>query len=174
MVNAWSSENGLVLSQLGVEEKSNEITAIPEVLKTLDLKNKTVTIDAMGCQTEIAAQIQKQKGDYVLSLKKNHLGLYQRVEEAFKKEVYENFKSTKYDFFRETTEGRGRFEERNYFLIEEVGFLSRAKEWKGLSRVGMVESSVTRNGKNSFERRYYITSLKSGAEDLKKKRRRPL
>lgn len=165
MVSAWATENGLVLSQIAVDKKSNEITATPELLNTLDIKNKIVTIDAMGAQTDIAEQVVNKKGDYVLALKKNHLSLYQRVTAAFEKGLETDFKDTDYDYFKENSEGHGRSEERNYFLLKDVSFLTRAKkEWKNLSSIGMVESLVTRNGKSTMEKRFYITSLKDTAE----------
>lgn len=164
MVSAWATSNGVVLSQLKVNDKSNEITAIPEVLKSLDIEGAIVTIDAMGCQTEIAGQIVKQKGDYVLALKKNHLGLYQRVEEAFNKGFETDFDKMDLSYHQTIDDKHGRFEERNYFVINNVDFLSQKKEWKSLSSIGLVESIVSRGDGVSVERRYYIISFKSEAE----------
>lgn len=164
MVSAWSSENGIVLSQEKVSEKSNEITAIPELLKTIDISGSVITIDAMGCQKEIASQIIKNKGNYVLALKQNHLGLYQRVEEVFKKGIETNFKKMDYDYHETNDDGHGRSEQRNYFLLREFDFLKSSKDWVGLKSFGMVESFVNRDGKVTHEKRYYITSLNSTAE----------
>ena len=163
MVSAWATSNGVVLSQLKVADKSNEITAIPEVLKSLDIEGAIVTMDAMGCQTEIAQQIVKQKGDYVLALKKNHLGLHQRVEEAFKRGFETDFEKMDLSYHQTTDDKHGRFEERNYFVINNVGFLNQKKEWKGLSSIGLVESIVNRGEDVSIERRYYLLSFKSEA-----------
>lgn len=164
MVSAWSSRNGIVLSQEKVSDKSNEITAIPEVLKSLNIQGAVVTLDAMGCQKTVATQIIKQKGDYVFGLKGNHKRTSQRVEEVFTKGIETNFKNMDYDYYQETNEGHGRHEERNYFLLKEVGFFKSSKDWAGLKSVGMVESITNRNNKISYERRYYLTSLNSTAE----------
>ena len=164
MVSAWSSQNGIVLSQEKVSEKSNEITAIPELLKTIDISGSTVTIDAMGCQKIIASQIIKQKGDYVLALKQNHLSLHQRVEEIFRKGIETNFKKMDYDYHETNVKGHGRSEQRSYFLLHEVDFLKSSSEWAGLKSLGMVESFVSRDNKVTQEKRYYITSLDSTAE----------
>ncbi len=165
MVSAWATENGIVLGQEKVEEKSNEITAIPEVLKSIDIKDCTVTIDAMGCQTEIASQIISQKGHYVLALKKNQQSFYERVEQAFSKGFETDFKGMSYDYYQTTDEKHGRFEERNYFTIRNVEFLNR-REWKGLSSIGLAESIITRNGSVSIEKRYYISSLSGDAKEF--------
>lgn len=164
MVSAWSSLNGIVLSQEKVSDKSNEITAIPEVLKSLNIEGAVITLDAMGCQKDIASQIIKQKGNYVMGLKGNHKGVNQRVEEVFKKGLETNFMNMEYDYFQETSHGHGRSEERNYFLLKDVSFFKSSKEWSGLKSVGMVEAIINRDNKVTYERRYYLTSLKGTAE----------
>lgn len=164
IVSAWSTKNGIVLSQEKVFEKSNEITAIPEVLNTIDISGSVVTIDAMGCQRNIVSQIINQKGDYVLALKKNQLSVSQRVEEIFRKGLQTNFKNIDYDYHQTINEGHGRFEERNFYLIKDVSFFKSSKDWAGLKSVGMVETFVNRDDKVTSECRYYLTSLDSTAE----------
>lgn len=166
LVSAWSTKRGICLGQLKVDDKSNEITAIPEVLDAIDIKGSTVTIDAMGCQTEIAATIVKKKADYVLALKENQKSFYERVEEAFKRGFETDFKSIRYSFHQTRDEAHGRVEERNYFKIDDIDFLNRSKEWAGLSAIGLVESIVTKNMNVTIEKRYYITSLQGDAEEF--------
>lgn len=164
LVSAWSTENGIVLSQEKVADKSNEITAIPEVLKSLNIEGSVVTLDAMGCQKDIASQIINQKGDYVLGLKGNHKGVNQRVEEVFNKGFESNFKKMNYDYHQEVSEGHGRYEERNYYLLRQVDFFQSSKEWSGLRSVGLVETFVNRDNKVTHEKRYYLTSLEGTAK----------
>ena len=124
MVSAWASSNGVVLSQHKVNDKSGEITAIPEVLKSLDIEGAIITIDAIGCQAGITEQIVKQKGDYVLVLKKNQRSLYQRVEEAFKRGFETDFDKMDLSYYQSIDDKHGRFEERNYFVINNIEFLN--------------------------------------------------
>lgn len=166
LVSAWATDRGIVLGQLKVEEKSNEITAIPEVLNSIDIKDSIVTIDAMGCQTEIAECIVKKKGDYVLALKKNQGSFYERVEEAFKRGFETDFRNIKSSFYQSKDESHGRVEERSYFKIDDIDFLNRTKEWAGLSAIGLAESIITLNGKITIEKRYYITSLNGDAKEF--------
>lgn len=166
MVSAWSTENGIVLSQLKVDEKSNEITAIPEILDSLDIDGATITIDAMGCQKEIAAKIISKKADYVLALKQNQESFFERVEQAFARGFEIDFENMNYSYHQTTDSGHGRIEERNYFKINDVEFLNRSSDWKGFRSIGLVEAIVTRNGKVSVERRYYIASFEGDAEQF--------
>jgi predicted transposase YbfD/YdcC len=166
MVSAWSTKNGIVLGQTQVNAKSNEITAIPELIDLLDIKDAVVTIDAMGCQREIAEKIITKKADYVLALKKNQQSFYERVEMAFARGLECNFKDMNYSFYQDDTMSHGRSEGRNYYKIQDVEFLKRNKDWKGLSAIGMVESITMRSGKLQVEKRYYITSLSGSAEEM--------
>ncbi len=115
MVSAWSVENRLVLGQIKTEEKSNEITAIPESLSLLDVQGCIVTIDAMGCQKKIAKQIIDQGGDYVFGLKGNQSSLLKAVEKVFAKAGKEELKGPSFDFFQTEEKGHGRHEIRSYF-----------------------------------------------------------
>lgn len=116
MVSAWTSANRLVLGQVKVDDKSNEITAIPELLKVLSLNGCIVTIDAMGCQREIVKQISETGGDYVITLKKNQGGLYQRVEALFKEALIKRYEGFTFSYNRRSEQAHGR-EETRYCMM---------------------------------------------------------
>lgn len=164
MVSAWAVSNRLVLGQLKVEEKSNEITAIPKLLDVLDLSGCIVTIDAMGTQTEIAKKIVAQGGDYVLSLKGNQGNLHEDVQQLFESARQINFVGIEHSFHQSTHSNHGRIETRRHWTLSEVGALIDSHKWQGLSSVGMVEAQRCINGKSSLEIRYYISSLASEAK----------
>lgn len=161
LVSAFATENRLVLTQQAVAEKSNEITAIPEVLRTLDVKKAIVTIDAMGCQKEIAAQIKDQRADYVLALKDNQPTLHAEVQELFVKGLETNFGGMRHQECATCEEGHGRKETRTYHLIRpNKAWRARHPEWKGLSTLGMVCSERQVGDANpTGEVRFFITSL---------------
>lgn len=166
VVSAWAADRQVVLGQLKVDDKSNEITAIPELLNSMDISDTIITIDAMGTQTDIAKLIVQKKADYVLCLKKNQGSFFERVEEAFKKSLETNFKNMSYTFHQTKDEAHGRIEERSYFVINDVAFLNRSDEWSKFSSIGLVESIVTRDNKVTIEKRYYISSLKTDAQNF--------
>lgn len=120
----------------------------------------------MGCQTKIAEKIIDKKADYVLALKKNQQSFYERVEAAFDHGLERNFQEMNYSFYQENNVSHGRSEERNYYKIDDIDFLKRSDEWKGLSAIGMVESITIREQKFNIERRFYITSLTGDAEEM--------
>jgi predicted transposase YbfD/YdcC len=159
MVSAWASQNRLVLGQRKVNEKSNEITAIPELLKVLDLKGAVVSIDAMGCQTEIAAQIVAQQGDYVLSLKGNQGDLHQDVQQLFDHAHRQNFRGIEPDFYQSQEQGHGRQEIRRYWVMGNTEYLLGAENWAKLTTIGCVESQRQVGDKMTCEKRYYLLSL---------------
>jgi predicted transposase YbfD/YdcC len=166
MVSAWASAQHLVLGQLAVEEKSNEITALPALLKLLMLKGCIVTIDAMGCQTAIARTIIEREADYVLALKENHDTLYHEVVHLFADAHATAF--TQYDGeAAETLDGgHGRVEIRRYWTISDPATIAHVDpdgEWKGLRGIGMVEAERRVQGTVSKETRYYLTSLRDAA-----------
>lgn len=169
MVSAWASENGMVLGQVKVDAKSNEITAIPELLSMLEVSGCIVTIDAMGCQREIAAKIVDKEADYVLSVKANQGILYEDVVRYFDWALEDKFKQTVYSS-HETTDGEhGRLEVRRCHVTSDIEWLSQKAEWKGLQTIAMVESERTILGEESSrERRYYISSLSADARQLGK------
>lgn len=159
MVSAWASENRLVLGQRKVNEKSNEITAIPELLKVLDLNGAVVSIDAMGCQTEIAAQIVSQQGDYVLALKGNQGDLHQDVQQLFDQAHSQNFRGIEHDFYETQEQGHGRQEIRRYWVMGNTDYLIGAENWANLTTIGCVESQRQVGDKMTREMRYYLLSL---------------
>ncbi len=160
MVSAWSSVNRLVLGQVKVSEKSNEITAVPKLLQMLELSGCIVTMDAMGCQKEHVRKIIERDADYVLALKGNQGVFHKEVEEFFEEALHLQFEDTPHQFFQSGMEkDHGRLEKRKYWLVTELDWSSKAKEWAGLKAVGMVESERTHDGKTSIERRFFCTSL---------------
>lgn len=147
-----------------MDSKSNEITAIPELLKLLDLKSKIVTIDAMGAQRAICRQIIDQEGEYLISLKGNQGTLHQDVIEYFKDEELRD----KCHSFVEYDKGHGRIEERRAFVTANIAWLQQLHDWPGLKSLGMVIATVQKQGKTSTETRYYISSLEPDAEKFNK------
>jgi predicted transposase YbfD/YdcC len=161
MVSAWAAANRMVLGQEATEEKSNEITAIP---KLLELRGCIVTIDAMGCQREIAAQIVDQGADYVLGLKGNQGSMHEAVEDFFVTAESTGFKDVEYDYQEETDGEHGRGETRRYWITEDLRTLPRTELWKGLRSIGMVERTGEAGGKRTVERRYFINSIPADAK----------
>lgn len=167
MVSAWASKNQLVLGQVKVADKSNEITAIPKLLNILDVSGCIVTIDAMGTQTDIAKQILDQGADYVLSLKGNQGSLHDDVKQLFDWARKTDFNDIDHEAYQTIDKGHGRIEVRHYWLLDNVEYLENADRWEGLKRVGMIESERRINGQPpTTERRYYLTSLDGGIEQF--------
>lgn len=164
LVTAWCSENGLTLGQYATEDKSNEITAIPELLKLLNLKGCTVTIDAMGCQREIAAGIRDAQADYVLAVKDNHPNLYHDIREHFTETLAEAESLPKTQFHQTEDTGHGRHEKRFYYSIPVPDTLRNREGWRDLRSVGCAISHTTRDGQQTDFVRYYISSLKPDAQ----------
>jgi predicted transposase YbfD/YdcC len=157
MVSAWASQNRLVLGQLKVEEKSNEITAIPQLLKVLDLQGCIVTIDAMGAQKEIAYRIIEGGGDYVLSLKGNQGNLHEDVKQLFEWTRKTEFQGIAHEFYQTVDGGHGRIEMRRHWLLDGVEHLIDGTLWTGLQRVGLVESERRLPGAEpTIEQRYRV------------------
>jgi predicted transposase YbfD/YdcC len=164
MVNAWSSANGVVLGQLKTEEKSNEITAIPKLLELLEIKGCIVTIDAMGCQKEIAKQIIEQGGDYLLAVKANQGALEEAVVDFFDTAQAADFKGVLVDYHEDIDSGHGRIEVRRCWTSSDLSTLPHPEHWVGLTSIVMLESERHIGEQHSLERRYYITSLQSNAQ----------
>jgi len=152
MVSAWANANKLVLGQVKTDDKSNEITAIPTLLDLLDLKGCIITIDAMGCQKDIAKKIIEQEADYVLGLKGNQTSLNDDVRLYFETEKAPNMETT-------LNKGHGRFERRTYTLETNIDWLFQKPDWDGLQAIGMVKSVIEEKEKKTEEVRYFITSL---------------
>ncbi len=159
MISAWASENQVVLGQLKTEEKSNEITAIPKLLKLLDISGCILTIDAMGTQKKIAKTIVDRKADYILALKENQKTLHDDVQLFFND--LEDMRKQGYMIKEETTvnDGHGRIETRKTVVTSDIDWLQDRDGWSGLKSIGMIESTREINGEGSNERRYYISSL---------------
>lgn len=161
LVSAWASEQQLVLGQEKVEEKSNEIKAIPKLLDLLELEGAIVTIDAMGCQKDIAARIRDKKADYILALKDNHPNLCKDVEEFLQEQEKQRFKHSTVDICQTKDKDHGRIEGRTAYLTTDVEWLKALHpQWKDLNSIGMVRSQRTEKGKTTTETRYFISSLK--------------
>lgn len=165
IVSAWMNRNSLVLGQVRTNEKSNEITAIPELLDLLFIKGATVTIDAMGTQKDIAKKIIKEKeADYVLALKKNHETLYNDVADYFQSAVQEGFEDISYQYMKTSEKGHGRIEIREYYLVTDISWLDGKDAWEGLKAIGMAISRCTRKGKETEEVRYFLCSITNGTD----------
>lgn len=164
MVSAWAQRQKMVLGQLKTEEKSNEITAIPMLLKLLDIKGCIVTIDAMGCQRKIAHTIREREADYVLALKGNQGNLHKEVEAFFDRALSTDFIDIEHDYHETIDGGHGRVEVRRYWTVEGLEWLTERHKWSGLTSVGIVESERHIEGKVTIERRCFISSLSSNAK----------
>jgi predicted transposase YbfD/YdcC len=164
VVSAWAVENRLVLAQLATEEKSNEITAIPVLLRQLALAGCIVTIDAMGTQTKIAAQIIEQEGDYALALKDNQGNLFDEVKATFALAEKDGFVGMQEKSVRLVEKGHGRLEKREYWTISQpdiLAYLDPEQKWKGLAGIGMVRSERQIKDEVSRETRYFLLSFPS-------------
>ena len=163
LVSAWAAANRVVLGQVATEAKSNEITAIPQLLALLRIKGCIVTIDAMGCQTKIAEQIVEQEGDYVLALKGNQGTLASEVEEAFIDADARDYAGMESEFLETAEHGHGRIETRHYRTLGDLSGVPRSALWRGMNMIGMVESQRTVEGKTSCETRFFIGSIGTDA-----------
>jgi predicted transposase YbfD/YdcC len=165
MISAWSSRQRLVLGQAKVAEKSNEITAIPDLLDLLTLKGAVVTIDAMGCQKEVASKIKEKEADYVLALKGNQGTLQQDVELFFTEQKARKFQDTTISRHQTLEKSHGRIERRTYTAVDDIDWLKERHDWAGLGSIVMVESvREIIGGKTESETRFYISSLGADAE----------
>jgi predicted transposase YbfD/YdcC len=175
IVSAWAQSNGLVLGQLKVDDKSNEITALPKLLRALELSGCIVTVDAMGTQKQIAKEIIEADADYVMSLKGNHETVHEEVksfldaavaERSAQRPVGAKLSSGAANLAAwETVEkDHGRLETRRYYQSGELAWFADRAKWAGLKTVGMVEAMREVGGKQTVERRYYLSSLALGVE----------
>jgi predicted transposase YbfD/YdcC len=165
-VSVWASEFGLSLGQVACDEKSNEITAIPELLRLVDIHGAIITIDAMGTQKAIAAQIVDSGADYVLALKANHETLHQAVIAYLAAQSEDDFAHVAARVYVTEEVGHGRQEQRTYVQLPVPATLKHRELWKGLKSIGLVMSKCVRNGKESVEIRYYISSLELGIQQF--------
>ena len=170
LVSAWSSSHQLVLGQQKVQDKSNEITAIPALLEMLEIEGSIVTIDAMGCQKEISALIVKKKADYLLALKGNQKLLHKSVKEWFELAREEEFVGREYSYFQKVESGHHRIEKRQVWsvAVSELPQIHNQSSWSGLKTVVMVVSQRRLWNKTTTEVRFYLSSLTSNAEKIAK------
>lgn len=162
MVSAWASANHLVLGQRTVDERSNEITAIPALLQALEISGCLVTLDAIGCQTEIAAQIVDQGGDYLLALKENQEHLRQDVHSLFQWAENLNFQGMAHDRYQKVNKGHGRLEKRQCWTLSDptcLQMLPDFERWQNLRTLVKVRAERRQSGQTTVKIRYYLSSL---------------
>ena len=164
IVGAWASEQGISLGQVATEEKSNEITAIPKLLEQIDVEDTIITIDAAGCQKNIAKQIIESQGDYVLALKLNHPTLYKQVEGLFNDHLADDFARIPVSQYEEQEKGHGRVEKRSYFQLTVPKDLFGRKEWVGIKTIGAAIRVYEQDGKEKSDVRYYLSSLRRNGQ----------
>jgi predicted transposase YbfD/YdcC len=158
MVSAWATANHISLGQVVVDAKSNEITAIPKLLELLEISGALVTIDAMGCQTEIAKQIVNAEADYCLAVKGNQPTLHEGIQDFFQEHLEDDFTRTPVRRHRTEEKGHGRQETRLYFICPIPEDLPDRERWAGLKAIGMAINHTWREGRECIDIRYYILS----------------
>lgn len=163
VVSAWARENGLVLGQFKVDEKSNEITAIPELLRVLELAGCIVTIDAMGTQKAIATEIRNADADYVLALKGNHESVHREVADFFLDARARNFQGVEHSFLETVEKDHGRIETRRYWIVGEIDWFADKSLWEGLRSFGMVERIRDIEGVVTTEVAFHLCSIAAQA-----------
>jgi predicted transposase YbfD/YdcC len=163
MVSAWASGHHLVLGQVKVDDKSNEIVAIPQLLEMLELGGTIVTLDAMGCQKEIAARIHGQGADYVLALKGNQGTLHQDVELFFQDAQKIRFRQLPHSFHSSVEKDHGRIETRRLWAVDAIEWLAEKSRWQGLRSIVRVQAERWIDGRTTEETRYFISSLAADA-----------
>ena len=166
LVNAWVKENAITLGQYATDVKSNEITAIPELLKLLSLEGAIVSMDAMGSQRGIAKEVRVQGADYLFGLKKNQPSLHKEVLGAFSKETCQALELTPDGFHESNDKGHGRIEKRRTWVLHDVEWLTTSGSWKDLKSLVLVESQRTLKGETTIELRAYISSLVAPAKRM--------
>jgi predicted transposase YbfD/YdcC len=166
MVSAWATANHISLGQVVVDQKSNEITAIPKLLDLLDVSGCMVSIDAMGCQVEIAEKIIEGKADYVLAVKANQPTLHEGIVGFFLDHMEDDFARVKMSRHETKEHGHGRDEHRTYYVCDVPENLPDRGRWRGLKRIGVAISDTVRGGKPCDDVRYYILSKKLNARSF--------
>ena len=164
LVNVWATENRLILGQWKVDEKSNEITALPALLRALELSGCIVTADALHCQKETAKEISEADADYVLALKGNQGTLHEEVVSFLADAQKRHWKGVSHAHTETLEKDHGRIERRRYWVTEEIDWLADKPQWEKLRSVGLVEATREVDGKVTTERRYYLSSLGADAQ----------
>jgi predicted transposase YbfD/YdcC len=168
LVSAWASTQQLSLGQVAVDDKSNEITAIPELLDLLDIKGAIVTIDAMGCQKAIAQKIAENGGHYLLTVKDNQEHLLTDIQQSISEAAEKKFAGVEHDTYETHEKGHGREERRSYLILRLTDGIRNAEAWTKLTTIGMCYSERTVNGATSEEVRYFIGSKEASARTYAK------
>lgn len=164
MVSAWASAAGITLGQMKVDEKSNEITAIPQLLDTLEVEGSVVTIDAMGTQKTIAQKIIDNGADYVLALKGNQSSLRDDVKLYFEDAMENDFTTAVFDYHKSVDKDHGRIEVREYWATSDIDWLASKADWKGLRSICMARSVRIVGGEETTETRLYLSSMQPEAK----------
>jgi predicted transposase YbfD/YdcC len=164
LVNVWAAQNRLVLGQLKVADHSNEITALPPLLRALELAGCVVTVDAIGCQKQVAREIHEADAEYVLALKANQGTLHVEVKAFLDDARARGFAGVAHQFTETVEKDHGRIETRRYWITERIGWLADRAQWEALRSVGMVEAVREVAGRQTSERRYYLSSLPADVE----------
>lgn len=168
IISAWVREDGISLGQIKTDEKSNEITAIPKMLDTMDIKGAVVTIDAMGCQVDIAEKIIEREANYLLALKKNQPSLYESVEEYFNWARTEPIEKKQLKEYNYEDHEHGRYVYRTIEVCNDIAWIETVREWKQLSSIICVTRKGEREGRKTEETAYYISSREWEADEVAK------
>jgi len=155
-------DKGICIGEVRVDEKSNEITAIPELLDALNIKGNIITTDAMGCQTEIAKKIRRKQADYVLALKGNQGNLYEDVKLYFEDAQL----LSRCEYAKTAEKARSSVERREYWQTDNIGWMSQNKEWAGLASIGMTKNTIMKDGETKTEVRYFISCLPLDVKEM--------
>lgn len=166
LVSAWAATNRLVLGQLATAEKSNEITTVPELLRSLELAGCIVTADALNCQKNTAKEISEADADYVLALKGNHGTAHAEVQSFLEDARHRSFAGVAHDLVETVDKDHGRLEIRRYWISDQIGWFADRAQWEKLRTVAMVEAERHVAGQVSVERRFYLCSLPPDAKLL--------
>jgi predicted transposase YbfD/YdcC len=166
MVHAWGRENGMCLGQVITDDKSNEITAIPKLLEALEIKGCVITIDAMGCQRDIAQKIVEADGDYCLAVKANQGNLHADITNHIAEQMKDKFARVKISRHETDDEGHGRVEKRSYYVLPIPKKFEEAEKWAGLKAIGVAISETVRDEKITNQVRYYIMSRNLKAQEF--------
>ena len=171
LVSAWATHNGIVMGQVKVDDKSNEITAIPELLKMLEIEGCIVSIDAMGTQKEIVSTILEQKGDYLLAVKKNQGQLFQQIDVAYSIDRKNDFKDAPYDYAKTVEKSHGRIETRQCWVTsdpEYIRYVDPEGSWESLKSIVIIDTTRIERDKTTSQSRYFISSLDVSAAQMMK------
>ena len=164
IVSVWCDNDVFCLGQKAVEEKTNEITAIPQLLNTIIIKGTVITIDAMGTQTAIAEKIKEKRADYVLAVKENQPNLYNNIKEYFEDKEFLDIIKKSGNYKKTFDKAHSQSEIREYYQTDNIKWLDNREKWKGIKSIGMVCKTIIKNNTKVIEKRYYISSLKKDIE----------